>query len=406
MERVWSGLDLSLLNEMYMLRAETVLHDVDVAFHLDNDGDAIVPGQEAFRPLPYDGLIVGWMILTDAAGHIKVDIQRDTHGAFPPDDADSVCVGVEPELGGGVRKVYSADLTGWNREVLRGDVLRVLVLEAEGISRADIYLFVSRNGVLADGARQLADLADVSLDDPQTTDILQFNNGILVNVPYDRVKGDPGDTGPAGAMGPQGPQGVPGPQGAPGVTGATGPAGPAGTPGATGPKGDKGDKGDAGPAGPGLPTGGTTGQMIRKSSNNNYATEWVTPGAPRSGFTSNSTLTSINVPDGASGDLLTVSLVNIVAGTTYHLLIDAYVDGYGGLGFTGNFSFQIQVEGVTMVNTPALQFDQGVDSGRAIQWGGTWTAGGAGLTLKLRYTCHNGVIDRRYISLRAIAIPS
>lgn len=52
--------------------------------------------------------------------------------------------------------------------------------------------------------------------------------------------------------------GTQGPQGATGATGATG---------------------AAGAAGQGVPTGGTTGQTLRKASNSNYDTEWATAGA-------------------------------------------------------------------------------------------------------------------------------
>lgn len=46
------------------------------------------------------------------------------------------------------------------------------------------------------------------------------------------------------------------------------------------PVGDVGAVGPTGPTGPaglGLPAGGTTGQILRKSSNSNYTTEWVDP---------------------------------------------------------------------------------------------------------------------------------
>jgi hypothetical protein len=66
-----------------------------------------------------------------------------------------------------------------------------------------------------------------------------------------------------------------------------GPTGPKGDTGATGPQGPKGDTGDTGPAGPtgatgpqgdpgvGVPTGGTTGQVLAKASDDDYDTEWV-----------------------------------------------------------------------------------------------------------------------------------
>lgn len=87
-------------------------------------------------------------------------------------------------------------------------------------------------------------------------------------------KGDKGDTGPQGIQGPQGetgPQGEIGPQGPQGETGATGP---------TGPQGLKGETGATGPAGPGVPTGGTKGQVLVKSSDTSYETEWKTLATP------------------------------------------------------------------------------------------------------------------------------
>ena len=43
--------------------------------------------------------------------------------------------------------------------------------------------------------------------------------------------------------------------------------------------GPAGAQGAPGPAGEGVPTGGTTGQVLRKSSNGNYSTEWASPSA-------------------------------------------------------------------------------------------------------------------------------
>lgn len=137
--------------------------------------------------------------------------------------------------------------------------------------------------------------------------------------------GPAGPAGPAGETGPAGPAGETGPAGPGGETGPAGPTGPAGaaagfgtptisvgsgtgTPSATvtasGPdtakvfafafdnlKGAKGDtggtgpQGPTGPAGPGVPTGGSTGQVLAKTSGTDYATGWTDPPDP-SGYVS------------------------------------------------------------------------------------------------------------------------
>jgi hypothetical protein len=89
--------------------------------------------------------------------------------------------------------------------------------------------------------------------------------------------GDPGPTGPAGPTGATGPQGPKGDTGATGPAGSTGSTGAQGPIGPTGPQGVKGDTGATGAAGPGVAAGGTTGQILAKTSATNYATNWVDP---------------------------------------------------------------------------------------------------------------------------------
>jgi len=66
-----------------------------------------------------------------------------------------------------------------------------------------------------------------------------------------------------------------------GPAGADGADGQDGATGAAGAKGDKGDKGDTGAAGTngtngqGVPIGGTTGQILAKTSNADFATQWI-----------------------------------------------------------------------------------------------------------------------------------
>lgn len=84
--------------------------------------------------------------------------------------------------------------------------------------------------------------------------------------------------GPQGPQGPQGEQGIQGPKGYTGDQGAEGPQGIQGIQGIQGATGPKGDNGDTGA---GVAAGGSTGQILSKSSATNYDTAWVNP--PTSG---------------------------------------------------------------------------------------------------------------------------
>lgn len=86
------------------------------------------------------------------------------------------------------------------------------------------------------------------------------------------VAGQQGPTGPAGPVGPIGATGASGAQGVSGIQGATGATGPSGAAGAVG---SVGATGATGATGIGIPAAGTTGQLLAKVSNTDYATEWI-----------------------------------------------------------------------------------------------------------------------------------
>lgn len=64
----------------------------------------------------------------------------------------------------------------------------------------------------------------------------------------------------------------------PTATGEPGPMGPQGDPGPAGADGSQGPQGNPGANGQGVPVGGTTGQVLAKTSAADYATGWTTPG--------------------------------------------------------------------------------------------------------------------------------
>ncbi len=78
-----------------------------------------------------------------------------------------------------------------------------------------------------------------------------------------------------------------------GAIGPTGATGPAGATGSTGPAGATGSTGATGATGPGVPTGGSTGQVLAKTSGTDYATGWATTVASVDGRTGTVTLSDL-----------------------------------------------------------------------------------------------------------------
>lgn len=118
-----------------------------------------------------------------------------------------------------------------------------------------------------------------------------------------------GATGPVGPAGPQGDVGATGSQGPQGDVGPQGPRGDPGIDGAAGATGPQGDIGPTGPTGPGVPTGGSTGQVLTKTSGTDYDTDWETPdlGGGSSTMDPNPQTTDYTLVTGDAGKVIEVT---------------------------------------------------------------------------------------------------
>lgn len=122
-----------------------------------------------------------------------------------------------------------------------------------------------------------------------------------------------GETGAQGIQGVQGIQGETGPQGPQGIQGEQG------IQGIQGERGETGATGAQGAPGVGVPTGGTTGQVLKKVSNTDYDTEW----ADESGGGSGSTV-SVTQIQTTGTKIATITVDNIDT--------DLYAPSSGGSG--------------------------------------------------------------------------
>jgi hypothetical protein len=147
-------------------------------------------------------------------------------------------------------------------------------------------------------------------------------------------------TGPTGSTGPTGPAGTNGTIGINGATGPTGPTGANGSAGATGPTGPTGPWGITvtGPTAPSntsvlwadtsttgtavIPVGGTTSQVLAKTSATDYATGWVDP-TPIGGL--------VYITNGTLSSASTIAINNCFTSTydNYRIVVNVTAGGGG-----------------------------------------------------------------------------
>lgn len=126
------------------------------------------------------------------------------------------------------------------------------VSSSSGVKAGDVALLRVHNSTKGGSSFIVAQVTYV----PSATSVVTVSKGLI-------------DKGEKGATGPQGPQGI------------------------KGDTGSQGPQGNTGPAGPGIATGGSKGQFLRKTDENNYATYW--------GTVTHATLGTVPVANGGTG---------------------------------------------------------------------------------------------------------
>lgn len=109
---------------------------------IDGGGAVITAGIKGFVMCPA-GTIVGCWLLADQSGDIVVDIWKDTYANYPPDDADTITGGAEPELSA-ASKYQDIVLAGWTTAIADGDILGFNVDNAATVERVTVVLKVQR----------------------------------------------------------------------------------------------------------------------------------------------------------------------------------------------------------------------------------------------------------------------
>ena len=110
---------------------------------INGNGYALDTGIKADLPVPFDCQIVEATLLADVAGSVRIDIWKDTYGAYPPTNADSITAAAPLTLVG-ANKTTDTTLAGWTTALTTGDTLAVVVESASVLTRLTVALRLER----------------------------------------------------------------------------------------------------------------------------------------------------------------------------------------------------------------------------------------------------------------------
>ncbi|MBA7530409.1 hypothetical protein ES705_22616 [subsurface metagenome] len=116
-----------------------------IEFVIDGSGAPITLGQKGHLEVPFGCEIVQVTILADQDGAIKIDIWGDLYANFPPDNADTICGGNEPEIAATGQKYQDATLAGWTTALALGSILAFNVDSCATITRVTLSLIVRKS---------------------------------------------------------------------------------------------------------------------------------------------------------------------------------------------------------------------------------------------------------------------
>lgn len=112
-------------------------------FVIDGGGVPITAGVKGDIEIPFACTITGVTMLADQSGSIVVQLWKDSYANYPPTLGDSIVASAPPTITSAI-KSQDTTLTGWNKSLSAGDILRFNVASASVITRCTLSLKVTR----------------------------------------------------------------------------------------------------------------------------------------------------------------------------------------------------------------------------------------------------------------------
>lgn len=137
MAELWGWL-IRMVNKFYTRGDESAIE-----FVMDGAGSAILTGVKAYIEVPFDCYIEEQTLGADQAGDIVLDIWLDDYASYPPTVGDTITASAKPTISSGT-KDQDSTLTGWTRQLTRGQWLGINVDSCTTITLATLSLKVRK----------------------------------------------------------------------------------------------------------------------------------------------------------------------------------------------------------------------------------------------------------------------
>ena len=106
---------------------------------MDGGSSAISTGQKGFVIVPYSGTITSWMIISDTAGSIVVDVWKTDYNSYPPSVANTITGSEKPTLSSANKKRDLA-LSTWTTSFSAGDIFTINVDSVATVRKVTLLL--------------------------------------------------------------------------------------------------------------------------------------------------------------------------------------------------------------------------------------------------------------------------
>jgi len=117
--------------------------DSGMQFVFDEGGGVLTTGIKGYIEVPFDCYIEEQTLGADQAGDLVIDLWLDSYANYPPTVGDTITASAKPTLSSSDKDQDSV-LTGWTRQLTKGQWLGVKVDSAATVTLATLSLKVRK----------------------------------------------------------------------------------------------------------------------------------------------------------------------------------------------------------------------------------------------------------------------